>query len=206
MVKLVLIVLAGAGLGAWLGSTRSCETGGCPLTSTPWRGAVYGAFLAGLLGFAFVGRTGGRSESPKELSANLLAIESAADFEAQVVQAQGPVLVDFYADWCGPCRSLLPVISEIADEWAGVAKVVKVNVDKVGDVAQAHGVSSIPDVRFFLAGKEQDRLIGRQDKQAYTERLTRLKDQAAGTPAPARAPATAVEAPAPGTPPAAQDK
>jgi thioredoxin len=171
MIKLLLIVLAGAGAGAWLGSTRSCESGGCPLTATPLRGALYGALMAGFIGFALVGRPGSKASSHAPLSAHLLAITSSAEFETQVLQAKGPVLVDFYADWCGPCQRLLPVISELADEWAGSVTVVKVNVDKVGEVAKANGVSSIPDVRIFLDGKEKDRLVGLESKDVYVARV-----------------------------------
>jgi thioredoxin 1 len=171
MIKLLMIVLVGAGAGALLGSTRSCEGGGCPLTATPLRGALYGALMAGLIGFAFVNRSGAKGSRHAPLSPQLLVITSSAEFEAQVLQAQGPVLVDFYADWCGPCQRLLPVLSELADEWVGKVKVVKVNVDKIGDLAKAHGVSSIPDVRIFLDGKQKDRLLGLQSKSVYEARV-----------------------------------
>ncbi len=180
MLKLLVIVLVGAGAGALLGSTRSCETGGCPLTATPLRGALYGAVLAGLVGLAVVGLPGGRlaagrRDSATALSPHLLAVSSSAEFETEVLKAQGPVLVDFYADWCGPCQRLLPVISELADEWAGSVKVVKVNVDKASEVARAHGVSSIPDVRLFLDGQQRDQLVGMQDKSVYVDRVSKLR-------------------------------
>jgi thioredoxin 1 len=187
MIKLFVIIGIGAGVGALLGSSRSCESGGCPLTATPLRGALYGALLAGLIGVAFVGRPGAKPSSHAPLSAHLLVITSSAEFDTEVLQAKGPVLVDFYADWCGPCKRLLPVISELADEWAGSVKVVKVNVDTVGDVAKAHGVSSIPDVRIFLDGIEKDRLIGLQSKEVYGERMAPWRGAAPETSAGAQA-------------------
>lgn len=183
MIKLLVIVLVGAGAGALLGSTRRCESGGCPLTATPLRGALYGALMAGFIGFALVGRSGAKASSHTALSAHLLAIHSSAEFDTEVLQATGPVLVDFYADWCGPCQRLLPVISELADEWAGSAKVVEVNVDKVGEVAKAYGVSSIPDVRIFLDGKEKARLVGLQSKAVYVARMATWQTTAPAAPA-----------------------
>jgi thioredoxin 1 len=189
MIRLLAIVLVGAGAGALLGSTRSCETGGCPLTATPLRGAIYGAILAGLVGFAFVGRSGTKAASHAPLSPHLVVVDSSAAFDTEVLQAKGVVLVDFYADWCGPCQRLLPVMSELADEWAGSVKVVKVNVDKVADVAKTRGVSSIPDVRIFLDGKEKEQLIGLQPKDTYLNRVAALRGAEPAAPAAAPTPA-----------------
>lgn len=190
MIKLLVIVLVGAGAGALLGSTRSCESGGCPLTATPLRGALYGAVLASLVGLAVLGlprgrQAGGNPEHAAALSPHLLAVSTSTEFETEVLKAQGPVLVDFYADWCGPCQRLLPVISELADEWAGSVKVVKVNVDKASEVARAHGVRSIPDVRLFLDGQQREQLVGMQDKSVYVDRVSKLRSPG---PAPATAP------------------
>jgi thioredoxin 1 len=180
MIKLLIIILVGAGAGALLGSTRSCESGGCPLTATPLRGAIYGAVMAGLIGLALVGlprrsQGGPSTESPAALSAHLVAVSSSAEFEAEVLQAKGPVLVDFYADWCGPCKRLAPVLSELADEWVGTAKVVKVNVDKASDVAKTYSVSSIPDVRLFLDGQQKEQWVGLQDKSVYQAGVAKLQ-------------------------------
>lgn len=81
------------------------------------------------------------------------------DFQTQVENASGPVLVDFWASWCGPCRMLAPIIDEIAAERSDV-KVCKVNVDEEPELARRFGVMSIPTVVLFENGKEKTRSIG----------------------------------------------
>lgn len=173
MIRLLTITLLGAGIGALLGSTRSCRTGGCPLTSTPLRGAIYGAVLAGFIGLAMTGpATGGnaKTETAAE-SPHFIHIHSADDFSREVAGSRGVVLLDFYADWCGPCRQLLPVMSRLADALAGEVKVVKVNVDEFGDIAREYGVSSIPDIRLFVDGKEKEHWVGGRTENFYLEQL-----------------------------------
>jgi thioredoxin 1 len=173
MLKLLVIIALGAAGGGLLGSTRSCETGGCPLTATPLRGAIYGACLAALFGVSVVGMPGCQQEADAEgpHSPHLIIIESGDQFQREVLQADRPCLVDFYADWCGPCRKLGPVMNELADELAGRANVVKINVDAHADLAKKYGVRSIPDVRIFVRGEAVDQLVGRQPKRSYISRL-----------------------------------
>lgn len=94
----------------------------------------------------------------------LLSIQSDADFEREVLQSPLPVLVDFYADWCGPCRALAPIIEEIAAELDGKLKVVKFDVDQNQQIAIAYGVQSIPTLLLFKNGTEVERLIGYMSK------------------------------------------
>ena len=82
-----------------------------------------------------------------------------ADFQQKVLQAPGRVLVDFYADWCGPCRMVAPVLEEIAREDPG-AKIVKVNVDHSGQVAAQYGIESIPALLVFQDGRVVDQHVG----------------------------------------------
>ena len=81
-------------------------------------------------------------------------------FEAEVLQSSLPTLVDFYADWCGPCRALAPVVEVIAAELAGHLKVVKVNVDENEALSQKYGVQAIPTLILFWHGEELERIMG----------------------------------------------
>lgn len=87
------------------------------------------------------------------------------NFEELVLNADKPVLVDFWATWCMPCRMLSPTIEEIAEDAEGRAYVGKVNVDEEGELAMKYGVRSIPTLIFFRDGKEVNRMVGVQDKE-----------------------------------------
>lgn len=87
------------------------------------------------------------------------------NFESEVLNANEKVLVDFYADWCGPCKMMAPVIEELAEELQGKAKVGKINVDESTDIATQYDVMSIPTIIIFKNGKEVKRFIGVRDKQ-----------------------------------------
>jgi thioredoxin 1 len=91
---------------------------------------------------------------------------TAANFEAEVLQSPVPVLVDFWASWCGPCKMVAPVLEELAGEYAGKIKVGKVNVDEEGDLASRHSVVSIPTLVVYQGGKIVNQKIGAAPKQA----------------------------------------
>ncbi len=82
------------------------------------------------------------------------------NFEAEVIASDIPVLVDFWAEWCGPCRMLAPVVAAIAEKYEGKLKVCKVNVDEAEDVAEKYMISSIPAVKFFKGGEVVNESIG----------------------------------------------
>ena len=83
-----------------------------------------------------------------------------ADFKEKVLEAATPVMVDFYAQWCGPCKMLAPVIDQLATEQEGKAAVYKVDVDEAGETAQAYRVMNIPTLIFFKNGEEVKRVVG----------------------------------------------
>ena len=87
------------------------------------------------------------------------------NFEEEVLKSEKTVLVDFYADWCGPCNAMAPVIEELATELDGKAKVGKINVDDNPDIAVEYNVMSIPTLIIFKNGKEEKRLVGLRDKE-----------------------------------------
>jgi thioredoxin 1 len=142
------------------------------LTATPGRGAAYGAVLAALLAVSLAHSDGTPVTVPEtETSVHMISVEDEEGFRRHVLEAETPTLVDFYADWCGPCQKLAPVLHELADEVAGRAQVVKINVDSARGLAQAHGVRSIPDVRVFVGGKQEAQLVGVQRKADYVRAL-----------------------------------
>lgn len=90
------------------------------------------------------------------------------DFERAVLQAKGPVLVDFYADWCGPCQAMTPVLEQFAGHNAEAVEVVKVNVDNDGELAASYGVRSIPTLVLFRDGEAVSTQVGAQSLSALT--------------------------------------
>lgn len=96
------------------------------------------------------------------------------NWKSEVAESDKVVVVDFWAPWCGPCRQLAPTIEKLATEFAGKAKVGKLNTDENIDTAGSLRISSIPTVVFFKDGKEVNRLVGVMPEQKYKDALTNL--------------------------------
>ena len=93
------------------------------------------------------------------------------NFEKEVLQSDIPIMLDFWAEWCGPCRMIAPILSEIAEEWAGKVKIGKINVDEQPLLAAKFNVMSIPTVILFKNGEPVNGLEGYRPKEAIEEML-----------------------------------
>lgn len=96
------------------------------------------------------------------------------NFESEVIASDVPVLVDFSATWCGPCKQLSPIIDQLATEYEGRVKIGKVDIDDAQEVAGKFGIMSVPTVLFFKEGKKVDQIVGLKPKDKFKEKIDAL--------------------------------
>jgi thioredoxin 1 len=104
------------------------------------------------------------------MSTNVTAV-GALDFESEVLKAEKLVVVDFWAEWCGPCKMIAPLLEEIAGELTDKVKVVKVNVDNEQQLAQQYGIYNIPTLLFFKGGTVREQVVGTAAKKVLVEKI-----------------------------------
>src|SRR3989441_395225 len=114
-------------------------------------------------------------DKEREMSEKVNAV-SDSSFEKDVLHSDKPVLVDFWAEWCAPCRMLAPTVDAVAEQYASSARVVKLNVDDNPSVSQRYGIKGIPTLILFKGGKEEERVVGATSKES----ISRLIDKHTG--------------------------
>ena len=97
-----------------------------------------------------------------------------SNFEQEVLQAETPVIVDFWATWCGPCKMIAPILEEVASEYSGKVKIVKLDVDSNNQTAGKYNIMSIPSLLFFKKGEVVDQVVGAIPKSQLTARLDKI--------------------------------
>jgi thioredoxin 1 len=108
------------------------------------------------------------------MASPLIVTLTQENFAQQVLQSPVPVLVDFWAEWCGPCKMIAPLLDELADEYDGKAKVGKVNIDEQQSLASEYGIRAIPTLLLFSKGQVADQIVGARSKRDFKTSLDRV--------------------------------
>ena len=155
----------GAAVGGAIGWFGKCRSGVCPLTASPWTGAFFGLLVGGVIALSTRGPTQSAAYDA------IPGVAGTEEFDQTVLRSPRPVLVDFYADACPPCRALAPVIGGLSAEYAGRADFVKVDVEQARALARRHIDGRIPTVLLFVGGEEVGRWVGSRGADTYRAAL-----------------------------------
>ena len=107
------------------------------------------------------------------MASDKIAVLTKENFKAEVLDSGVPVLVDFWAEWCGPCKMIAPVLDELADELGDTAKIGKVNIDDSQDLAAEYGIRAIPTLLVFKDGQVAEQIVGLRSKKDLKESITK---------------------------------
>src|ERR1041384_468086 len=111
---------------------------------------------------------------PRCMSAANIVILTDANFEQEVLKSATPVLVDFWAEWCGPCKMVAPILDELASEYDRRVKIGKVDIDSCQGLAAQYGIRAIPTLLIFTAGQVSDQIVGLRSKRDFKTKLDRV--------------------------------
>ena len=167
VLRIGVAVAIGAGLGALVGRTRSCETGGCPLTANPRRGALYGGVVALLFAFSCAMPSGPMIEE----GSGIVKVASPAEFQQQVDQSAQPAVVYFHASWCGACKKFAPSLNEFARKNGEKATYIGVDTDEAPELAEQYSIQYLPTTVVVRDGREEARFVGAFDTSQLLELL-----------------------------------
>lgn len=163
--KMLIGVFLGAGIGGLIGLFSKLSGGSCPIFCNPLTAMLTGAILGGFAASSFTTRN-----SQFVPSTNVQHVSTPVELD-KLLLTNNLTLVDFYAEWCGPCQTLKPRIHALADEYKGRVAFVAVNVDHAPELAERHKISSIPDVRLFRGNVQVDSILGARPAQYYSQAL-----------------------------------
>ena len=112
---------------------------------------------------------------------DLVAVADTANWDGEVLKSTDVVMVDFWAVWCGPCQMVAPILDELAQEYQGRLKVMKLNTDEAPEVAGKYQIMSIPSILFFKGGEVVEKIVGARSKQQFKEIIDPLLSQSSAT-------------------------
>jgi len=179
--RIALGILLGGSLGFAYQKLVGCRTGTCPLTATPLRAITYGAVMGLLFSLTACSRSGlptAANQAPENPTSKEATMANASNVIHlttgafnRVKEQSRPVIIDFWAPWCGPCRAQAPILDQVSSQIGERAIVAKVNVDEEPGLAGSFGVQAIPTLVVMKGGKVVQRFTGTQDAKTLIEAL-----------------------------------